>query len=39
MVMIMILMVSVLTGRGVDPSTTWLTMIATASLAEYDSPP
>jgi hypothetical protein len=40
MVMIMIMVVvSVLTGRGIDLSTTWLTMIAAAGLAEYDSPP
>jgi len=38
-VMIMIIMVFVLTGRGIDLSTTWLTMITAAGLAEYDSPP
>jgi low affinity Fe/Cu permease len=37
-VMIMV-MISVLTGRGFNLSTTWLTMITTAGLAEYDSPP
>jgi hypothetical protein len=40
MIMIMIVVVVfVLTGRGIDLSTTWLTMIAAAGLAEYDSPP
>jgi low affinity Fe/Cu permease len=40
MVMIMIIvLVSVLTGRGSDLSTTWLTMIAAAGLAQYDSSP
>jgi hypothetical protein len=40
MVMIMIVVVvSVLTGRGIDLSTTRLTMIATAGLAKYDAPP
>ena len=38
MIMIMVV-VSVLTGRGIDLSTTWLTMITAAGLAEYDSPP
>jgi len=40
MVMIMIVgVISVLTGRGIDLSTTRLTMIATAGLAEYNSTP
>jgi len=40
MVMIMIMVaVSVLTGRGIDLSTSRLTMIVAASLAEYDTPP
>jgi hypothetical protein len=40
MVMIMImLLISVLTGGGIDLSTTRLTMIAAAGLAKYDSPP
>jgi len=37
--MIMIMVVSVLTGRGINFSTTRLTMISAAGLAEYDSPP
>jgi hypothetical protein len=40
MVMVLIMvMVSVLTGRGIDLSTTWFTMIAATGLAEYDSSP
>jgi len=40
MVMIMIMVViSVLTGRGIDLSTTRLTMITATGLAEYNSPP
>jgi len=40
MVMVMImLMVTVRTGHGINPSTTWLTVVAAAGLAEYDSPP
>jgi hypothetical protein len=40
MVMVMILLVvSVLTGRGIDLSTTWFTKIAAAGLAQYDSSP
>jgi hypothetical protein len=38
MIMIMVA-VSVLTGRGIDLSTSRLTMIAAAGLAEYDTPP
>jgi len=38
MVMIMVV-VSILTGRGINLSTTWLTMIAAAGLAEYNPPP
>jgi hypothetical protein len=40
MMMIMIMVVVyVPTGRGIDLSTPRLTMIAAAGLAEYDSPP
>jgi hypothetical protein len=38
MLMFMVV-ISVPTGRGIDLSTTWLTMITAASLTEYDSPP
>jgi outer membrane lipopolysaccharide assembly protein LptE/RlpB len=38
MILIM-LMVTILTGCGINLSTTRLTMITAASLAEYDSPP
>jgi low affinity Fe/Cu permease len=37
--MIMIMVAHVLTGRFFNLSTTWLTMISTAGLAEYDPPP
>jgi hypothetical protein len=37
MVMIMVVF-SVLTGRGINLSITWLTMIAAAGLVQYDSP-
>jgi hypothetical protein len=40
MVMIVIMiMAAVLTGRGINPSTPGLTMVAAAGLPEYDSPP
>ncbi len=38
MVMIMV-RVAIRTGGCIDLSTAWLTMIATAGLAEDDSPP
>jgi hypothetical protein len=37
--MIMIMVISVLTGRGINISTTRLTRISAAGLAEYDPPP
>jgi hypothetical protein len=39
LLLVMIMVVCVLPGRGINLSTTRFTMIAAAGLAEYDSPP